>query len=53
MDHCATTRLAAVRARKASDPNPFVLGKELTQDYFTAMDHCMQALIIQARNRGK
>ena len=45
------TRLVALRDRRVDDPHPFVLGRELTQAYFDALDHCMQALMIRAQNR--
>jgi metallo-beta-lactamase class B len=41
--------LEAARARRDGDPNPVLLGKTVTRDYFAALDHCMQALIIQQR----
>jgi metallo-beta-lactamase class B len=47
----ATTRFPALRLQRPSDPHPFVLGRELTHAYFTALDHCMQALILQATSR--
>ena len=46
-----TTRFPALRFRRTSDPHPFVLGQDRTQAYFTALDHCMQALTIQAASR--
>ena len=45
------TRLAALRNRSGDEPHPFVVGEELTRAYFDAMDHCMQALTIQAKSR--
>ena len=45
------TRLAALRNRSGDEPHPFVVGEELTRAYFDAMDHCMQALTIQAQSR--
>jgi metallo-beta-lactamase class B len=45
--------LAALKARRANSPHPFVLGKELTLDYFTALDHCTQALMIQAQAQNR
>ena len=45
------TRLDALRNRRVDDPHPFVVGEDLTRAYFDAMDHCMQALAIQAQSR--
>ena len=37
------TKLPAVLARKAGDPNPFVVGKEGVLRYLTTVDECAQA----------
>jgi metallo-beta-lactamase class B len=47
----ATTRFPALKLRKSGNSHPFILGKELTHSYFTALDHCMQGRMIQAANR--
>lgn len=46
------TRFVALRARRTSDVHPFVVGKDLARDYFSALDHCMQALAKQVE-KGK
>lgn len=45
------TRFAALGNRAPGTAHPFVLGKERTQDYFAALDHCMQARMIEAAKR--
>jgi metallo-beta-lactamase class B len=39
----STERLAAARARKAGDPNPFVLGPDFVKRYYGILDECLQA----------
>jgi metallo-beta-lactamase class B len=44
-------KLPAVLARKAGDPNPYVIGKDAVQRYLTVVDECAQAGLLQARAR--
>lgn len=46
-----TTRFAALQNRTPGSPHPFVMGKERTQDYFTALDHCMSARMLEAAKK--
>ncbi len=40
------TKLPAVLARKAGDPNPYVIGKNAVQRYMTVADECAQAGLL-------
>ena len=43
------TKLPAVLARKAGDPNPYVVGKDAVQRYTTVQYECSSAGLLQAR----
>jgi len=45
------TKLPSVLARKAGDPNPYIIGKDAVQRYLTVADECAQAGLLQARAR--
>lgn len=40
-------RLAAVRSRKQSDPNPFLIGAEATGRYYRILHECLQAALLR------
>jgi metallo-beta-lactamase class B len=40
-------RLAAARARKAGDPNPFLIGSAATARYYGLFDECLKAAIAR------
>ncbi len=44
------TKLPAVRARKAGDPNPYVIGKDAVRRYMTVAYECATAGLAQARH---
>jgi metallo-beta-lactamase class B len=44
-----SARLAAARARKAGDPNPFLIGSKAVARYYGLFDECLQAAIARQR----
>ena len=47
------TKLPAVLARKAGDPNPYVVGRDGVQRYMTIVHECSSAGLLQARDRQR
>jgi metallo-beta-lactamase class B len=45
------TKLPAVLARKAGDPNPYVVGKDSVQRYLTVEDECAKAGLLRVQNK--